>query len=116
MKPEHRRLLGVTFNDQPSLTDQSQAEETNLTRLVARFGISGAINGNPATPMYGDFSNLPEDLRGFIETSRTLEDRRLQLPEALRNIPLEELIYMTPEALAEKLKPAEQPKPTEDTK
>lgn len=113
MKPENRKHLGRTTNTQPTLTDQSQAAETDLNLIIRKFGITGAIPGTAREPMYGDFTDLPTDLRGFLETSRELNRHKNNLPAELRDIPTEELLYMTPEQLAAKLKPEPPKEPTE---
>lgn len=101
---------------QPSLTDQSQANETDINVIVSRYGVTGQVNGNAGTPMYDDFSNLPEDLRGFIDAARSIQALNDQLPEALRDIPTEELLNLTAEQLASKLAPtpANSPATTEE--
>lgn len=113
---EERRAAARYNSSKPTLTDQSQANETDINVIVGKFGIGNQVPGNPAQPMYGDFSQMPTDLRGFLEAKTQLEEARLALPPELRDIPTEELVYMTPEALAAKLKPVEPPKPKEETK
>lgn len=103
----------VFINTEPTLTDQAGAGETDINVIVARYGISGQIPMTGQEPMYGDFSELPESLRDYIETARTFAEHRQNLPEALRDMPLEELLALTPEELTNKLTP---PAPTPEDK
>lgn len=98
-----------THNTDPSLTDQSQARETDINVIVGRYGISGQLPQGGSQPMYGDFSKLPTELRDFIELGRTLDQRRAELPAELRDLPTDELLALTPEQLTNKLTP---PAPT----
>lgn len=102
-----------TINTEPSLTDQSQAPNTDINIIVTQFMRTGqAPQGK--TPIYGDFTQLPEDLRGFIEMGRSINTLRSALPEQLREIPPAELFRMTNEEITAKLtppnKPADKPK------
>lgn len=103
----------IYHSTEPTMTDQAGARETDINVIVGRFGISNQIPTNGQPPMYGDFSHLPEDLRGFIETAQSYEERRAALPEQLRNMPIEELLALTPEELTNKLTP---PAPTPEPK
>lgn len=114
MKPENRKNLGKTFDTEPTLTDQSQGHDTDINVIVGKFGIGGMAPGNASEPMYGDFSELPADLRSFIHESRRLDEFRQQLPDTLRDIPLDTLLQMTPEQIGAKLAPKETPKPADE--
>lgn len=93
------------------LTDQSQRDHTDMRIIVTQFLRTGqAPQGKP--PIYADFSQLPEDLRGFIEMGRSIKGLSARLPEQLRGIPIPELLAMTTEQINDKLKPA----PKEETK
>jgi len=91
-------------NDEPSLTDQSQAAGTDINIVMTQFLRTGQQNGTKA-PMFGDFSELPEDLRGFIEMGRSITEHREQLPEQLRNVPTARLFNMTREEISAILNP-----------
>lgn len=106
---EKNRLLARTVNKEPTLTDQSQAHETDINVIVGRFLKTGAAPGTAAQPMYGDFSRLPNGLREFIDQARSLEQHRAALPAALRDLPPEKLMTLTMEEAAAILQP---PKPT----
>lgn len=101
----------------PSLTDQSQAKDTDINVIVGRFIKTGAATAAPNAPMNGDFSNLPRDLRGIIEESRKLQQLRHKLPKELRDKPVEELLTLSPTELTSILTPpATSPAPKEEPK
>lgn len=99
------KARAIYMDDTPTMTDQAGARETDINVIVGRYGISGQVHGNQKEPMYGDFSNLPDGLREFIETAKTYEERRAELPEQLRGMDPEELLALTPEELTRKLTP-----------
>lgn len=99
------KLNSRTVTKSPTLTDQSQARETDINVIVRRMGISGQAPRAAGKPMYGDFTQFPQDLRDFIETARGIETHRRKLPEALRDLSTEEILALTPEQLTNKLTP-----------
>lgn len=113
MSYEENKRRAVTVDNTPSLTDQSAADDTDLNVIVRQYLTQGTARGNPENATYGDFTQLPTDLRGFIELGRTLQDTIEELPLALRATPLDELVQMTNEQIARILTPAEPVKPTE---
>jgi len=102
MNYEKNRVRARTFNNQPTMTDQSQAADTDLNIIVRRFGVTGQIPRG-GEPMYGDFSELPTDLRGMIEKSKEVESLRRKLPKELAELDITELLTLTPEQLSAKL-------------
>lgn len=108
---QKNKLAAQTRTVNPTLTDQSQARETDINVIVGRMGITGAVPGNSQPPMYGDFTNLPTDLREFIECARTIGDHWKHLPPELKGMGMDELLALTPEELTTKLTP---PAPTPD--
>lgn len=103
---KRNRLRAQTTNTDPTLTEQSMAKDTDINIIVQKFRITGRVPGAQQTPIAGDFTNLPTDLREMIETSRDLKRRRAQLPPELREMPIEELLALTPDKLRETLKRA----------
>ena len=99
---------GTTANTEPTLTDQSGARDTDINVIVGKFGI-GQVHQEPDPGMYGDFSEYPTDLRSFIEKARSVDELREGLPPELKTIPLDELLYLSPDDILAKLQPAEQP-------
>lgn len=116
---KQNRKRAKTVNTEPTLTDQSQARETDINVIVGRFvrGVAAAP-GTPDKPLTGaDWTQMPTDLRGYIETSRDYLRHKNALPEQLRNIPIEKLVYMTTDELTSILTPpAPTPEPAEKPK
>lgn len=113
---QRNRLRARTENHEPSMTEQSGARETDINVIVKRFAVTGQTPGSPTPPITGDFSDLPTDLRGFLDTARSLRENQYKLPDQLRNIPLEQLLAMNPKEIANILKPpapAPAPEPKE---
>lgn len=100
-------------NTEPSLTDQSAARDTDINVIVRRFAQTGMAPATNQLPMYIDASKLPSDLRGFIETAKSLNRLKEQLPLTLRQKPLEEILALTPEALHAILNPDANQSPPE---
>lgn len=111
-----KRAKAAYRDKSPTLTDQSQAAETDINVIVKRYGVHGQAPGTTREPMYGDFTGLPTDLRGFIETGRALEEHRERLPEKLRDMPITELLALTPEELTNILTPPAPPPGEGETK
>jgi len=103
------KKAAITYNNSPTLTDQSQANSTDINVIVGQFNISGRVPGAAGEPMTGDFTQYPRDLREMIDMGRSLEAKRRQLPKELRDKPMEELLALTPEQLKTILTPP-QPK------
>lgn len=92
-------------NTMPSLTEQSMARDTDINIIVQKFRITGRVPAAQQEPIAGDFTNLPTDLRGFIESARSIKDVRKQLPQQLRDMPIEDLLHLTPDKLTDILTP-----------
>lgn len=107
----------IYFSTKPTKTDQSQAANTDINIIVTQFLRTGQAPEG-ATPIYADFTQLPEDLRGFIEMGQNKQALIDSLPEQLKGLTYEELFALTPEQITAKLKPADKPadKPKDDTK
>lgn len=100
-----------TVNKEPTMTDQSQAATTDINIIVNQFLRTGqAPNG--AAPIYADFTQLPDDLRGFIEMGRSINQHQQSLPKELQGIPLEELVTMTNAQITAILNPPATPPAT----
>ncbi|QXP08238.1 MAG: internal scaffolding protein [Arizlama microvirus] len=116
MNHEERRAKGRIIDNTPTMTDQSQAKDTDLNVIMKKYAVTGRVPGAPGQPIYGDFTNLPTDLRGMIEEARSIKERRKSLPPQLRDKPMEELLALTPEQLTTILTPPEQPAKPEEKK
>lgn len=106
----HKNKLAAIFNNKdPSLTDQSQARDTDINVIVGKFNITGRVPGSDTQPMSGDFSELPRDLRSFIEQARQLTRLHSELPEKLRNLTTQQLLELPPAELKAILEPPASP-------
>lgn len=110
------KLAAVHNNAMPTETDQSQARETDINVIIGRFGVGHLAKGNGKVPMYEDFTDLPRDLRGYIEQARGLDELRARLPEPLKAQKLEELLQLTPQQIHGLLFPQPEAPPPTDTK
>lgn len=96
---EERRAAARTVNNEPTLTDQSGAAETDLNIILTRYLQSGTVPGQQGEPMYTDWTELPEDFRGFIEAGRNIDRLTEQLPQALRQLTTSQLFALTNEQI-----------------
>lgn len=103
------RKRARTENNDPTETDQSQANDADINVIVGRYGIGNVASGNNQQGMSGDFTALPEDLRGFIEMGRNMENLRETLPPQLRDRTTEDILALTPEQLTNILTPEPPP-------
>jgi len=111
------KARAVTWDDTPTLTDQAGANDTDINVIVGQFLVHGQVPGGAKKPIYGeDYTQLPNDLRGFIEMGRTLKEHRDRLPKELQGMPLTELLALTPEQLTAKLTPPQQEAKKEEPK
>lgn len=113
------KLASKTRTTDPSLTDQSQRDSTDINVMLkgATFGNLEYGKGAAPAPMAQDYSNLPGDYRDLIEFARQLPSYIGQLPPQLRDIPPDRLMQMTPAELTAIMKPpAPTPAPTEEPK
>lgn len=113
----YRKMKALTreklIQKKPTLTDQAAASETDINVVVPRFlRQGGALSGNDS-PMSGDFTNLPDNLRDMIELTREMGRLRQELPQQLRTRSYEDLASMTYEQAASILTP---PAPPPDEK
>lgn len=107
---QNRKRAQISNKGIPTRTDQSQAKDTDLNVILGKFAISGRVTGTSQGALYGDFTRIPRDLREMIDTARDLENQRRRLPKELRDMPVEELMALTPQQLKDILQPAPEPK------
>lgn len=105
----------ATRTTKPSLTDQSMAKDTDLNVIVGKFLKGHPAPGSARTPIHGaDLYDFPTDLREAIEMARSLDEKRAQLPEQLRDMPMEQLMVLNRDELTRILTPpATPPEPKE---
>lgn len=87
---------GVSFVGDPGKTDQSQAEECDVNRIVDRFMKTGVLPGTDAQAIYGDFSS-PVDLQQALEIVNRAEEQfgslTAQVRKRFNNDPAEFLAF-----------------------
>lgn len=98
----------------PTLTDQSQAADSDVNVIMAKYAVTGTAPGAAGEPLYGDFSKLPKDLRGMIEMARGIEKLRGELPAQLAQLNVADLVEMDDKTLADLLKPAQTTPPKQE--
>lgn len=111
------RVKAQYTQTEPSLADQAGARETDLNVIVGRMIPGGMVPGLKGPGIYADWTGVPTDLRGLFEQGRSLIQKRGELPEQLRDIPLDALMRLTNEQLAAIMAPPKQtnePKPTNE--
>ncbi len=84
-------------------TDQSSAATTDINVIVKQAAIHGTAPGSKNPPIYGDFSQLPDNLRDMIELGRSMEGHKNSLPHALQSMTIEELVNSNPQHLAQRM-------------
>lgn len=67
----------------PSLAQQSQAEEADINVIVKRFGITGQLPQNVRVPLEGDFSDAL-DYRQSLDAIRLADSSFSALPASVR--------------------------------
>ena len=105
MNYQRNKELAKTRDHTPSLTDQAAARDSDINIIVAQYTIHGQAPGTSQNAMYDDFTQLPQDLREYIEHARTLKDRLNELPEAFRTLDLEQILALTNEQITLTLTP-----------
>lgn len=113
------------FNNEPTKTQQHQAEEADINTIVRRFGVTGTLPQVPVPPTFGDFTNaetyqdqmnviaranasfygLPADIRSKFQNDPIRYTDEVNT--ALENADLDALNKM---GLELKLRPGEPPK------
>lgn len=103
------KAKAVFINTEETKTDQSQANDADINVIVKRYGQTGTVPGMKTPPMYGDFSELPTNLMDVIESGKQMQIMRKSLPEQLREIPLDELLSLTPDEITRLMAPPADP-------
>lgn len=113
---QKNKIKSRTVNTEPSLTDQAAARDTDINVIVGQFLVHGQVPGTTKQPIPdADFTQMPTDLRGFIDMGRAMKDHRDKLPAQLKGMELDKLLSLTPEELKTILAPPED-KPKEEPK
>jgi len=112
MNAKERSDHYATHNAEPTMTDQSGAADTDINLIVKRYGVYGTAPGSAHPPIYGDFADIPQDLRDKINLIRSIPELRKDLPSELDGLTLADL-NLPPDQLAAKIpRPAPTPAPT----
>lgn len=75
---------GTTFTD-PSKTDQTQRDETDIYRIIMQYGIQGRPEDVAKVPMSIDTRNLPKTLEEYQILKKECETYFETLPSTVRN-------------------------------
>lgn len=112
-----RANLVATVNTEPTMTDQSGVEDSDINVIVKRYGVYGTVPSGMKQPQFGqDTSDWPTDLAQAMEVARSLNTLRQNLPEQLRNMRDDELMALTPEQIVAIIKPPEKEVQSEEEK
>lgn len=106
----------ATVNTEPTMTDQSQANDTDINVIVKRYGVHGTVPGTSAEARFEDLSNFPDNLRDVLDTAREIDTHLGRLPDQLKGKTLLELMALTPDDITNILTPEPTPAPTEEKK
>lgn len=107
------RIREALKNTEPTLTDQSQAKDTDINIVMKNFMGSRIVNARPGQPIGGDFTEIQGDLRHQLEIMQRL---RAKLPTALAELPTDQLLGLTDDQLRTILTPPEKPADEPDNK
>lgn len=107
----------------PSLTDQSQADDADINTIMRRYEKTGTLPDYGQSPMYGDFADLPD----FMEAQEILRrgtEAFAALPSRVRaefeNDPARFVAYASDPANVDQMrswglaKPLDDPAPSPD--
>lgn len=82
------------YSNKPTLTDQSQAEDTDLNVILKKYQITGRAPGARQTLPHGDYTAAPQDLAGHFELAKSVKDLQASLPEHLRTLTPEQILQL----------------------
>lgn len=92
---------GLDCSNDPGLTDQSQAKETDINVIIKRAEATGFLPVSQDIGQYGDFSNLP-DFAGSLSIVNRARDSFNALPAMVRakfeNDPAKVIAFLSDEA------------------
>lgn len=75
---------GFDMTGQVSRTQQSQAAETDINRIVKQFKVTGAVPQGVRRPTYGDFDGV-SDFRTAMDALLSAEKSFAAMPAIVRN-------------------------------
>lgn len=106
------KAKAIYINNTPTMTDQSQAEDTNVNVIMKKYRITGVVPGAAKAPIFADFTELPTSLQQLMEEAQRLPEHLNNLPDQLKGMPLDELVNLTGADLQAILRP-KAPTPTQ---
>ena len=71
-------------NTEPSMTDESFANEVDINTIVRRFGLTGELPRDVAMPSYADFERVYDYHSAMLEI-RAAEREFMRLPAEVRS-------------------------------
>lgn len=74
---------GLDCSGEPSKTQQSFAEESDINTIVRRFGLTGELPNGIAMPRSGDFTDV-EDFQTAMNLIKAAEAAFLEIPAEVR--------------------------------
>ena len=96
---QKNRLRAQFKNTKPTKTEQSGAKETDINVIIRRHLVTNQAPGSSKPLLAGDFTQLPRDLRGFLEVANSVERLKAKLPDELKGKTTAELLALTPNEL-----------------
>jgi len=100
---QKNKQLSKTVNVGTTKTDQSGAPSTDINVIMRNHAIHGNAPGSPKPPIYGDFSEIPDNLRDMIELGKNISAHQAALPPGLRDMTVAELINSQPADLQRRI-------------
>lgn len=92
------------YENLPSLTVQSHAEDVDINVLMQRFGVTGHLPENPRPPTFGDFTGIG-DFQSALHAVMDAEARFMEFPAEIRarfeNDPQKMLLFVSDPANVE---------------
>jgi len=89
------RTHARTVNNEPSLTEQSMARDTDLNIIVEKFKITGRVPSAQHNPSRAT-SPTSRTTSGDSSKPQKHQDCRAKLPPQLREMPIEQLLALNP--------------------
>lgn len=71
------------LEEEPSLTQQSFKEESDINEIVRRFGLTGQLPDNYQAPLTGDFTDVV-DYKTALDAVIAADEKFLELPAHIR--------------------------------
>lgn len=81
---EYEASRYATVNTEPSMTQQSQAEDADINTIVRRFGLTGRMKDIPMPPSVAEYSEI-FDLHSAMNVVARAKASFLALPPDVRN-------------------------------